>query len=116
MEFYAEEIDVRFDQEPALEKRPGLPAAFCWRGTEYVIVDLLKEWHDYRQRGKSAAFYEKERGSYRAKSAQRKGTWGVGRDFYQVRTDSGEIFEIYYDRAPTGRQRIGQWVLYRRMN
>jgi hypothetical protein len=116
VEFYAEEIEVRFDREPVLEKRPGMPAAFSWRGREYLIVELLREWHDYRQRGKSAAFYEKERGSYRAKSAQRKGSWGVGRDFYQVRTDSGEIFEIYYDRAPKGRQRIGQWVLFRRMD
>ena len=116
MEFYAEEIDVRFDWEPVLEKRPGLPAAFSWRGKEYLIVELLKEWHDYRQRGKSAAFYQKERGSFRAKSAQRRGSWGVGRDFYRVRTDSGEIFDIYYDRTPKGSEKIGQWVLFRKLD
>lgn len=115
MEIYADEIEVRFEKEPALEKRPGLPAAFTWRGREYVIVDLLREWHDYRKRGKSKAFYEKERGSYRARASQRRGSWGVGRDYYRVRTAGGQVFDIYYDRAPKGQKRIGQWILSRRL-
>jgi hypothetical protein len=114
MEFYAEEIEVRFDQEPVLEKRPGPPAAFTWRGREYVVVELLKEWHDYRKRGKTRSFYEKERGSYWVKSGQRRGSWGVGRDYYRVRTATGEIFDIYYDRSPKGQARKGQWILSRR--
>jgi hypothetical protein len=115
MEFYADEIEVRFDQEPVLEKRPGPPVAFTWRGREYLVVELLKEWHDYRKRGKTKSFYEKERGSYWVKRAQRRGSWGVGRDYYRVRTDSGEVFDIYYDRSPKGRAKKGQWVLSRRM-
>ena len=109
MEFYSDEIQVRFEREPTLEKKPGLPAAFIWRGREYVIVELMREWHDYRQRGKTKAFYERERGSYRAKSSQRRGSWGVGRDYYR------EVFDIYYDRAPKGRVAEGQWILYRRL-
>lgn len=115
MEFYADEIEVRFAQEPVLEKRPGPPSAFTWRGREYVVVELLKEWHDYRKRGKTKTLYEKERGSYWVKSGQRRGSWGVGRDYYRVRTASGEIFDVYYDRAPKGRDKIGQWILSRRM-
>jgi hypothetical protein len=115
MEFYSDEIQVRFEREPTLEKKPGLPAAFIWRGREYVIVELMREWHDYRQRGKTKAFYERERGSYPAKSSQRRGSWGVGRDFYRVGTDSGEVFDIYYDRAPKGRVAEGPWILYRRL-
>ncbi len=114
MEFYAEEIEVRFEKEPTLEKKPGLPAAFTWRGQEYVIVELLGEWHDYRKRGTSEAFYEKERGSYWVTKTQRQGSWGVGRDYYRVRTESGEVFDIYYDRAPKGQSRKGQWILSRR--
>ena len=30
-EFYAEEIEVRFEEEPLLEKRPGPPSAFASR-------------------------------------------------------------------------------------
>jgi hypothetical protein len=115
MEFFAEEIEVRFEREPLLEKRPGLPAAFTWRSREYVIVQLIREWHDYRRRGRTRNFYEKERGSYWVKSAQRRGSWGVGRDFYRVLTDSGDVFDIYYDRAPQGRDKIGQWILSRRL-
>jgi hypothetical protein len=115
MEFYADEIEVRFEETPIVAKRPGPPAAFTWRDQEYVIVELLKEWHDYRKRGKTKTFYEKERGSYWVKSGQRRGSWGVGRDYYRVRTASGEIFDIYYDRAPKGRDRGGQWILSRRM-
>jgi hypothetical protein len=114
MEFYADEIEVRFDKEPTLDKKPGLPAAFTWRGHEYVIVELLEEWHDYRKRGKSKAFYEKERGSYWVTRIQREGSWGVGRDYYRVRTESGEVFDIYYDRAPRGQTKKGQWILSRR--
>ena len=115
IEFFVDEIEVRFDREPTLEKRPGPPSAFTWRGREYVIVELLKEWHDYRKRGKTKTFYEKERGSYWVKSSQRRGSWGVGRDCYRVRTASGEVFDIYYDRAPKGPDKAGQWILSRRM-
>jgi hypothetical protein len=114
MEFYADEIEVRFEQEPVLGKRPGPPSAFTWRGREYVVVEMLKEWHDYRRRGKTKTLYERERGSYWVKKGQRRGSWGVGRDYYRVRTSTAEVFDIYYDRAPKGRDRIGQWILSRR--
>lgn len=115
VEFYADEIEVHFDEEPVLEKKPGVPSSFVWRGREYAVAELLMEWHDYRVRGKTKAFYKKERGSYWVKRGARQGSWGVGRDYYRVRTASGETFEIYYDRAPKGRKSIGQWVLSRRI-
>jgi hypothetical protein len=116
MEFFSDEIQVRFEREPTLEKKPGVPSAFIWRGREYVIVELIREWHDYRTRGKSKALYKRERGSYWVKKSQRQGSWGVGRDYYRVGTDSGEVFDIYYDRAPKGRVAKGQWILYRRLS
>ena len=116
VEFYADEIEVRFEEDPVLEKKPGVPSAFTWRGREYVIVELLQEWHDYRKRGKTKTLYERERGSYWVKKSERKGSWGVGRDNYRVLTEGGEVFDIYYDRAPKGRKRTGQWILSRRMS
>ncbi len=44
-----------------------------------------------------------------------KGSWGVGRDYYRVQTDSGEIFDIYYDRKPKG-QKKGEWILLRKID
>jgi len=76
-------------------------------------------------RGKTATFYVKERGSFRARAAERQGTWGVGRDYFRVRTDTGQTFELYYDRAPkagprlplsgAGEGRKGGWFLYREL-
>jgi len=114
--FLGAPIEVHHDRPPALEKRPGPPDGFTWEGRAYRVVEVLGEWHDYRQRGKTAAFYRKERGSYRAKAAERQGSWGVGRDYYRVRTDTGEVFDLYYDRAPQGPgRRKGGWFLYRQI-
>ncbi len=109
-------IEVAYDQPPAMEKRPGPPDSFVWEGRTWQVVAVLREWHDYRQRGKSQAFYAKEQGSYRAKAAGRRGSWGVGRDYYRVRTDTGEVFDIYYDRTPEGPGgRKGNWFLFRQV-
>ncbi|MFQ5857700.1 MAG: DUF6504 family protein [Anaerolineae bacterium] len=70
----------------------------------------------YSKRGKSAAFYEKERGAYRVQASQRRGSWGVGRDYYRVLTDSGEVFDIYYDRKPKGRKLKGGWFLWSKVS
>lgn len=114
--FIGAPIEATYDQAPPLEKRPGPPDGFAWEGRTYRVTALLREWHDYRLRGKGEAFYVKERGSYRAKAVQRRGTWGVGRDYYRVRTDTGEVFDIYYDRAPQGPGRgKGAWFLLRQI-
>jgi len=109
-------IEVTHDRPPALEKKPGPPDGFTWEERAYRIVEVLSEWHDYHQRGKMKAFYVKERGSFRAKAAERRGSWGVGRDYYRVRTDTGEVFDLYYDRAPRrADHRKGGWFLYQQI-
>jgi hypothetical protein len=109
-------IEVAYDQPPALEKRPGRPDRFIWEGRTYHVMALLREWHDYRQRGKTKTFYVKERGSFRAKAAERRGSWGVGRDYFRVRTDTEEVFDLYYDRSPHGPGgRKGSWFLFRQI-
>ena len=115
--FVAEPIEAHFDQPPMLEKKPGCPDAFTWRGETYRVVEKLREWHDYKLRGKNETFYIKERGSFRARAAERHGTWGVGRDYFRVRVESGRVFDIYYDRAPQGSKvRKGAWFLYREVS
>ena len=76
MEFYADEIEVRFEQEPVLEKKPGVPASFIWRGREYGIVELLTEWHDYRKRGK-IKLSTRRSGEATGSRAVRSGAHGV---------------------------------------
>jgi len=106
--FIGEIIDAHFAQPPALEKKPGCPQAFTWRGRRYQVVELISEWHDYRRRGR---FASNMRETHLAVASGR-GSWGVGRDYYRLRTDSGQIFDLYYDRAPKGLQyRKGAWYL-----
>jgi hypothetical protein len=113
LRFIGELIQVEFDQPPALEKRPGCPDQFVWRGETYRVAALLSEWHDYARRGRMA----RNMRPTHAAAAARRGSWGVGRDYYRVRTDSDQIFDLYYDRAPKRvDDRKGSWILYREMS
>lgn len=112
LRFISEPIQIQFDQPPALEKKPGCPDQFIWRGETYQIVELLSEWHDYGRKGRMAHNMRPEH----AATAKRRGSWGVGRDYYRIKTDSGRIFDLYYDRAPNSiDDRKGSWILYREM-
>ncbi len=110
--FIGQPVAVQFDDEPTLTKKPGCPASFTWEGEAHRVVHKLKEWHDYRRRGRMA---HNVRPAH-ARAARRRGSWGVGRDYYRVRTHRGRVFDLYYDRAPSGAgDRTGEWFLYREM-
>jgi hypothetical protein len=112
LRFIGEPIVVHFDKPPAMEKRPGCPNGFVWRETRYQVVELLREWHDYRRRGRMAL---NMRPDHAARATQR-GSWGVGRDYFRVCVDSGQIFDLYYDRAPKDvNRRKGEWFLFREL-
>ena len=111
--FIGEPIQVQFNRPPLYEKMPGCPDYFEWRDNRYRIVEMLKEWHDYRRRGRMASNMRPKH----AAVAERRGSWGVGRDYYRVRTDSGRIFDLYYDRASKGAaNRKGAWFIYRELS
>jgi hypothetical protein len=110
--FIDEPIVVDFDQLPTFEKRPPCPDGFVWRGQAYRVVELLSEWRDYQRRGRMANNMQPEH----AKLAAERGSWGVGRFYFRVRTDAGSIFDLYYDRAPKGTaNRKGAWFLFREL-
>jgi hypothetical protein len=106
--FIGESIEAVFDQPPALEKKPECPNAFVWRGETHRIAEMLSAWRDYARRGRAARNMQPEH----AARASHKGSWGVGRFYFQVRTGRGQIFELYYDRAPKDAgHRKGAWFL-----
>ncbi len=112
LRFISEPIEAHFDRPPALEKRPGCPDAFTWRKERYPVVEKLAEWHDYRRRGNMAVNMRPQH----AARASRRGSWGVGRDYFRVRVADGRIFELYYDRAPEDvDHRKGGWFLFREL-
>jgi hypothetical protein len=113
LRFIGEPIEAQFDQPPTLEKKPGCPDQFVWQGETYRVVEKLSEWHDYGRRGRMALNMRPDH----ATAALRRGSWGVGRDYYRVRTNTGQIFDLYYDRAPKkAGDRKGAWFLYRELS
>jgi len=84
-EFIDDEIEVHF------AKKPGPPTSFSWRGMEYKITEIkgMQRSLDFRK-----AWWQRRH-----------------RDYYVVKTDTGETFEIYFHRGPGRRY----WVLYKRL-
>ena len=108
LHFIDEPITVHFNQPPLLEKKPGCPDSFTWQERTYSIVELLAEWVDYQRRGRM----EKNMQPQHSAVASNRGSWGVGRYSFRVRVASGQVFQIYYDRAPKDvDSRKGSWVL-----
>jgi len=106
--FIGEPISVEFDEPPTLEKKPGCPNRFVWRDQTYRIAALLSQWTDFSRRGRAARNMQPQH----AAVAEHRGSWGVGRYYFRVETDSARAFELYYDRAPKGSdQRKGAWFL-----
>jgi hypothetical protein len=107
-EFIYEPIAVHHETPPKLEKKPGCPDAFTWRGSTYRIRELQNEWFDYGRRGRMARNMRPEH----ATAAARRGSWGVGRTYFRVRLHTGQCAVLGYDRAPkSATERKGTWHL-----
>lgn len=106
--YIGEIITVEFDRPPLFSKRPHCPDRFIWRDEAHAIVEVLGQRVDFGRRGDMARNMQPE---HAARAAQR-GSWGVGRYFFTVRTAEGRAFELYYDRAPKGSDHPeGEWFL-----
>lgn len=110
--FFDERIEVIFDEPPVREKSPPCPNAFVWNGRKYRVVESLSEWSDFTRRGKMA----KNMRPAHAEVASTRGSLNVGRFYFRVRVDLGQVFDIYYDRAMGGvDDRKGEWFIYREL-
>jgi hypothetical protein len=110
--FYDDAIEVIFAVPPAREKTPDCPDGFIWEGRTYRVVETLSEWSDFTRRGK---FARNMRPAHAAVASSR-GSLNVGRFYFRVRVDTGQIFDLYYDRAMKSvDDRKGQWFLYREL-
>ncbi len=113
LHFYDNPIEVLFDSPPALEKSPPCPNGFLWRGQTFRVTESLSEWVDFARRGRAAKNMRPEH----ALVAAGRGSLNVGRFYFRVRVESGQVFDLYYDRAMKNvDERKGQWFLYREMS
>lgn len=71
------------------------PQTLRWRDRDYAIEEVIASWFDW---GFSATAVQKDWKTRRH------------RNYFRIRVDSGELFEIYLDRPPASAE--GEWVLY----
>ena len=106
--FIAEPITVEFKTPPDYAKSPPCPDGMVWCGRHYTIRKSLREWKDFTRRGRMARNMQPQH----AAVASQRGSWGVGRFYFEVETEEGSFFRIYYDRAPKDAlDRYGHWIL-----
>lgn len=110
--FINEPVQAVFDKPPLLEKKPGCPTSIYWREEEFSIIEIISEWHDYQRCGRMGKNIKPSHTS----TAKFRGSWGVGQDYYRIKTNQGRIFDIYFDRAPQdANHRKGNWFIYREL-
>ena len=90
--FMDREIDVE-----AAEDAPRRPVAFSVAGRRYVVAGVLSTWED------------------EAPGAARRGRPSYHRTFYRLRTEDGDVFDIYFDEGESRRRHRDRWVLHRRL-
>jgi hypothetical protein len=108
--FLDEPIEVSFDSPPAYEKTPPCPDGFGWAGRDYRVIEKISEWADFERRGRAS----RNMRPAHLEAAASRGSLNVGRFFFRVRVDTGQCFDLYYDRAMKSLDdRKGQWMIYR---
>lgn len=107
-EFISKPIMVHFSSPPTHSKKPHCPDQFSWQDQDWHIKTCLSESKDFTRRGRMGMNMQPQH----ALVASKRGSWGVGRFYFDVETDNGRCFRLYYDRAPANAtDRKGQWVL-----
>lgn len=98
--FIGEPIEPKpgtFDSAMMARGGPGIPRTFTWRGKEYRIAGLIETWRTREP--------------------------GIGMDreylytrkhFYRVKTTTGEVMTLYFDRKPQSGQGKGRqrWHIF----
>ncbi len=98
--FIGEPIEPKpgtFDAARMATGEPGLPRVFRWRGSEYTVAGVMDTW-----RSQEPGVGMDKKHLY------------VRKHFYRVKTTSGEIMTLYFDRKPpSGRGKSRQrWYLF----
>jgi len=108
--FLDQSIEPLFDSPPVRQKTPDCPSGFIWEGKTYRVTEMLSAWTDFKRRGRMA---QNMRPAH-VEAAASRGSLNVGRFYFRIKVDSGQVFDIYYDRAVKNvNDRKGQWLVYR---
>ncbi len=100
VEFLGREVEVRLSED-----EPPVLRAFRFGGREYKVAEQIATWPDQPVGGV-------RRGRDWRQQQQRQ--------HYRVRTEEGEVYELYADWSPARRRRKGggqvaRWYVHRRL-
>lgn len=100
VEFVDREVEVRLSED-----EPPVPVAFRLGPREYKVAEQIATWEDH-------AFGRLQRGRDWRQQPRRQ--------HYRVRTDEGEVYELYADWSPVRRHRKGEgrgarWYVHSRL-
>ncbi len=114
--FVGEKIDVTFTHPPVAAKRPPAPESFVWHGRRFTVREVLAEWQDFERPAEQRVIFE--RAPFNLRAGGRHASWGFGKTYFRIRASTdGSVetgaFEVFYDRRPSGKSRLGSWTLYR---
>ena len=88
-------VEGTFDPAGMTRAEPGLPGRFIWRGTEYVVVDVIEVW--------------KESGPCKSGGPEQY----LRKHWYKIKTDIGLEMTLYFERqARSKSQSKARWWLY----
>ena len=87
-------------QVETAEAEPRRPTAFSVGGRRYLVADVISTWEDEAP-GSARDWHQRQRRQ---------------RTFYRLRTEEGELFDVYYDWSESRRHHRDRWVLHRRLS
>lgn len=81
-----------FDTHAIARGEPGLPTRFTWRGDEYTMAEVMAVW--------------------KTSAPEASGEVYLRRHWWEVRTTSGHIMKIYFERQKNRKHAKDRWFLY----
>lgn len=93
--FIGQEIRVGYRNDQIAQKSPACPDYFIWEEKSFAIAQLEQEWKDFSRKGSAG----RNMRPAHLDRAQTRGSWGVGRFYFRVRTECGRVF-FYILTAP----------------
>ncbi len=82
-----------FDPRGIAQGEPGLPTRFTWRGEEYTVDEVLTVWKTSTPEGGSGEVY-------------------LRRHWWELRTTTGHIMKIYFERQKKHKNAKNRWFVY----
>ena len=81
-----------FDTRSIAIGEPGLPQRFTWRGEEYAVNEVLAVW--------------------KTSSPDSTGEVYLRRHWWEVRTISGHVMKLYFERQKNRKNAKARWFIY----